>query len=457
MTHNPPESLIVNIWQSQLLERTDLTTEDGEPIKVIYPGRRNDGQGADLLDAVLATRRGLSKGDIEVHVKSSGWQAHHHHQDPTYNRLILHVVLWRDTGTATRLQNGEKVPILALDRHLKGLPGHPANSLSCPATPNMPCRQAVSHRPADTIARFLDSAGEARFFAKAAGFQADLAQTETGQSLYQGIMGALGYSRNKLPFLELARRLPIQTLESLAQSKISNEECLARQQSLLLGTAGLLPSQRPGWPQKSKPVDDWVAKLEKLWVSSQRTPAMSASNWHLFKVRPNNSPVRRMAAMSHLVLRHRERRILEEVVHKVRDTPLNRGHHELAKILMITANGYWASHFDLGAGSRLGIPTLLGNTRAADISVNVLLPFTYAWGKLTAQPEIVDKSLNLYRHYPELLANTLQRHMTKQLGLNVNLVNSARRQQGLIHVYKTRCSQGRCHDCPLAEEASHQE
>jgi len=94
LTHNPPESLIVSIWQSQLLERTDLTTEDGEPIRVIYPGRLNDGQGADLLDAVVATRRGLSRGDIEVHVKSSGWQAHHHHQNPIYNRLILHVVMW---------------------------------------------------------------------------------------------------------------------------------------------------------------------------------------------------------------------------------------------------------------------------------------------------------------------------------------------------------------------------
>ncbi len=357
--------------------------------------------------------------------------------------------MWRDTGpTATRLQNGEKVPILALDKLLKRLPRHPA-------TPNLPCRQAASHRPTETIARFLDSAGEARFFAKAAGFRADLAQTETGQSLYRGIMGALGYSRNKLPFLELARRLPIQILESLARSKISDEECLARQQALLLGTAGLLPSQRPSWPPKNKPVDDWAAKLEKLWVSSQRTPVMSASNWHLFKVRPNNSPVRRIAAMSYLVLRHREKGILEEVVHKVRDTPLNRGHRELAKILMITANGYWASHFDLGAGSRLGIPTLLGNTRAADISVNVLLPFTYAWGKLTAQSELAEKSFDLYRQYPELLANTLQRHMTKQLGLNINLVNSARRQQGLIHIYQTRCSQGKCHDCPLVEEASH--
>ena len=78
MTHNPPESLVVNIWQSQLLERTDLATEDGESIRVIYPGRLNDGQGADLLDAVVATRRGLSKGDIEV--RGKGYQTTNDYQ-----------------------------------------------------------------------------------------------------------------------------------------------------------------------------------------------------------------------------------------------------------------------------------------------------------------------------------------------------------------------------------------
>jgi len=121
---------------------------------------------------------------------------------------------------------------------------------------------------------------------------------------------------------------------------------------------------------------------------------------------------------------------------------------------MITTNGYWASHFDLGTGSRPGIPTLLGRSRAADISINVLLPFMYAWSKATSQPELAEKSFDLYRYYPRLITNTVQRHMTRQLGLHINLVSSARRQQGLIHIYRTRCSQGKCHTCPLADEAN---
>ena len=113
MVNSLRESLVVKIWQYQLLDRTDLTTEEGEPIRIIYPGRINDGRGADLLDAVILTSQGLIKGDVEVHVKSSDWRAHRHHQDPTYNRAILHVVMWRNTEVTTDLQNGEKISILA--------------------------------------------------------------------------------------------------------------------------------------------------------------------------------------------------------------------------------------------------------------------------------------------------------------------------------------------------------
>jgi hypothetical protein len=34
-----PERWVVAIWQSELPGRTDLITEEGEPIRILYPGR----------------------------------------------------------------------------------------------------------------------------------------------------------------------------------------------------------------------------------------------------------------------------------------------------------------------------------------------------------------------------------------------------------------------------------
>ena len=456
MINNPSESHIIKVWQYQLLDRTGLVTEGGELIGIVYPGRINDDQGADFRDAVIATSRGLMKGDIEVHVKSSDWWAHQHHRDVVYNRVILHVVLWHNTKKATNLQNGKEVPILALHKYIKTPVSQWTSSVSSSTSLEMPCLKVTQYLTAGTMAGFLDRAGEERFWAKAARFQTDLAQMEASQSLYQGIMGALGYSKNKLPFLELARRLPLQILESVTQGEIPDEECLDRQQALLLGTAGLLPSQRQDRHQENSLDGRWIDKLERLWASYHDTEAMSPHAWHLFRVRPNNSPVRRLVAMSYLILRYKEKGILEGLVSLVKGVPVSQGYHRSAKGLLVTTNGYWASHFDFGSGSRIRSPTLLGSVRAADITVNVLLPFTFAWSQSTSQPELRGKAFDLYRHYPRLAVNSVERHMTRQLGLSNSPVNSAQQQQGLIHIYNTLCTQGRCSDCWLSQlEARH--
>jgi len=448
------ESQVVKIWQHQLLSRTDLATEGGESIKIIYPGRINDGRGADFRDAVIAVSQGVRKGDIEVHVKSSAWRAHRHHHDPAYNRVILHVVMWHDTKQATNLQNGESVPVLALDKYIESPISQQLNQAYPPASLSLPCFRAAEHMPARAVAEFLDSAGRERFLAKVSRFEADLAHTEASQCLYQGIMGALGYSKNKLPCLELARRVPLQLLESMTQGEITDEECLARQQSLLLGVAGLLPSQRGNRLQINESGDKWVDNLEELWVSSQ-TEAMSRDDWHLFKVRPNNFPVRRIVAMSYLILRYRRMRILEGVANMVEEAPLSQGHIRLEDGLLVTTNGYWARHFDFGLPNRIMTPNLLGSRRAADIVVNVLLPFIVAWCKLNSQTELGRKAFSLYSSYPKLAVNTVEKHTRNQLGLGSSLVNCAMRQQGLIHIYNNLCTQGRCDCCPLGGTAVH--
>jgi len=447
MKHYFSESQIIELWQHLLLDRTELTTQGGEPIRIIYPGRINDDRGADFRDAVIAFGEGVIKGDIEVHVKSSDWQVHRHHHDPVYNRVILHVVMWHDSDT--NLQNGGRVPILELDRYMSSPAGQLPNLVYPPAS--MPCLETVGGLTWGIMAEFLDNAGERRFLAKAARFQADLAQVEASQSLYQGIMGALGYSKNKLPFLELASRLPLRILESVTHGSLSDEECLARQQALLLGTAGLLPSQCPNWQQDK---DEWIDRLERLWASSRQTEAMSWDAWHLFKVRPSNFPVRRIVAMSYLLLRYREEGMMEGLVDMVKEVPVNRGHYRLEKGLLVTTDGYWASHFDFGLGGRIGNPTLLGSRRAADIVVNVLLPFTFAWSRVTSQPELKTKAFDLYCHYPKLVVNTVERHMRRQLRLSSSLVNSAQRQQGLIHIYNSLCTQGKCYCCPWGKRGS---
>ena len=68
------ESELITIWQEQRLARSALRTEAGEELEIIYPGRRNDGRGGDFRDAAIMLEGRLVTGDVEVHVRSRGWE-----------------------------------------------------------------------------------------------------------------------------------------------------------------------------------------------------------------------------------------------------------------------------------------------------------------------------------------------------------------------------------------------
>jgi len=361
-------------------------------------------------------------------------------------------VMWRDTEPVTHLQNGEEVPILVLSRHLEATArpqmssGHAADVFA------LPCYQVAGSLPIRRIDEILDAAGRERFLARAAAFQGELSGDTPEQVFYQGIMSALGYSKNKHPFEELARRVPWHRLEAMVRRNLPDDKCLAQQQALLLGTAGLLPSQR-GVGHHSAANDRWVEALERYWSEYGHGHVMPANIWRLIKVRPNNYPVRRIAGISHLVLRHGKEGLLDEITSLISEVRIDQAHFALSDALMVTASGYWKTHYDFGCYSRHIAPALIGSSRATAIAVNVILPFTFAWSRHNARPELAARALAMFTAYPKPGTNAIERHMSKQLGRSRVPVNSAQRQQGMIHIHKTFCTQGKCPVCPLGTEA----
>jgi hypothetical protein len=117
--------------------------------------------------------------------------------------------------------------------------------------------------------------------------------------------------------------------------------------------------------------------------------------------------------------------------------------------LLVGAEEYWAGHMDFRLPAGRVVPALLGESRAEVIVVNVLLPFAAAWGEAASRPGLAEKAREMYRRYPALAENALEKHMRRQLGISRCPVSSARRQQGLLHFYKTLCSQGKCLKCPF--------
>jgi hypothetical protein len=421
------ERLLVRIWARQLISEESLVTGSGEKVQVIYPGKENRDSGPDFLGAAIATEGdGLLVGDIELHLKASDWRGHGHGRDPGYNRVILQVV-W-DGEAPVVLQNGRTVPTLSLRRCLSGSMGAVRYWASLNIMPTEPCHDALCRLGADGMGRLLDKVGDERFGLKASRFAVGMAEEPPSQVLYQGIMESLGYTRNKEPFRELARRLPLAFLESVCRDR-NYQERVALLRALLLGMAGLLPRGDAEW--------EWA------WRCLGDREPLSLSRWHLFRVRPENHPARRLTGAAHLLARFGDEGLVEGVLRLVGESRSDIGRLEAG--FMVGSEGYGSP----------GRRALIGQGRAREIVVNIALPFAFAWAEANSEASLAEAAPWLYRIYPKSGENEITRGLTRLLGSKASaVVDSARRQQGLLHLDKTFCCQRRCDICPVNEGLS---
>ena len=113
----PPEPLNESelswIWGGQRYPVGALQMVDGRALRVVNPGRPGLGAGPDFLDAVVEIDGVTVRGDVELHVRSSGFRAHGHDRDPAYDGVALHVVFRADDGAETGLSNGCRAPVAA--------------------------------------------------------------------------------------------------------------------------------------------------------------------------------------------------------------------------------------------------------------------------------------------------------------------------------------------------------
>lgn len=101
------EAELATRWRAGEFAGRWLRTVAGEPLWVVFGGRPGGPAGPDFRDAVLARADGTRVyGDVELHLRAAGWQAHGHASDHRYDRVVLHVVTQAEGARATRLASG---------------------------------------------------------------------------------------------------------------------------------------------------------------------------------------------------------------------------------------------------------------------------------------------------------------------------------------------------------------
>lgn len=395
------ESALAALWSRAHTLADALITQGGARLRVIYPGRPSARAGPDFRDAVLQDDEGKTiTGDVELHTSAPGWYAHGHDTDPNYNGVVLHVVFSPKGHQNTRQQSRMHAPIVSLEAVADDLEGADSNTVSGLLDTGV-------LRSSSDIATVLDAAGDERFLAKSHGFTLDISQAGPDEALYLGIMDALGYASNRKPFRMLAQRVPYATL-----AKFRDEPSSTRPQAikaLLLGASGLM-----------RRVDDaeGPAQLRRLYRRMPRRPLkpkrpLSEKDWKLFRVRPSNHPARRIIGMAHIL-----------------DSCLDDG---------ITETFATALSWDGAKALTACIEhrPYIGKGRARDMLINIALPFLHAYATERGSGELADAAQAAYAAAPKLQENEITRETRRLCNIGKEIKMTARRQQGMIHLYRT--------------------
>lgn len=395
-----PEFVLHAAWRRARWART----RKGQIYRILYPGRPGGGAGPDFKDAVLVSPQGLPiRGDVEIHVRPAEWFGHGHDADEKYNGVAFHVSPDHDGSRPATTRSGILIPLLLLPAargkgDARRRAAYPERGVQgADQLCKLPRGADLGSVPQISLAE----AGELRFLARSAGFALELRTSAAEEVVWRAVLECLGYAQNRRGFRVLGVGLPWKELRRCLLPGIGEEAAA----ELLLWAAGFEP-----FPPK---------------LQAGRPPRLHGRRprWRLPGGRPDNHPARRIRGAAALAIRFVE------------------GGGPAATLARWASTSKKPSEFL----ARLRVPSappdrraLIGPGRAAEISINAVLPAMHALASRDERWHLAEASLGMYRKHPKLPENGITREMRRvmaSLGRS-DPVAGAREQQGLIYLYR---------------------
>ena len=401
------EMVLHEAWRRADGSRVSVSTADGKRYRVLYSGMPGGSYGPDFRDAVLERNDGSEVvGDVEIHRNARDWFAHKHDTDERYCRVTFHAV-GAETERASAMSNSSAVNSLGFEIPELGIgslidyDGQPVYESSHVATSDI-----VDQSSEGSVGSWLDAMGDERFALKVSSMRMDIERFGPDLALQMAIFDCLGYPRNRGAFRHLAKRLPWAFLAGFARCDAddgdgdawSETDEVARALELLRWGAGF--GERPAW-----------SPVKRL--------AGDAPNWTAAAGRPSNRPEARIVAAARLV-----------VSWWCNGGPFRQA---VAALRDAERSTFMRDVYRMNDG-------VLGVGRAGEIVVNAVLPLLAAWAEAGSDDGIYSKAMRIYRGHPSLPPNSVCEEAKRVLarrGIEVGRLRGARRQQGVMHIYRS--------------------
>ena len=410
------EDFLYYIWQFKLFQNP-LKTLQGEEVYVENPGYRNVNAGPDFLNARIKMGDVSWHGNVEIHVKTSDWHLHGHDYDPSYQKLILHLVYHHDIDKVPH-----DCPLVALDgsisedliENFKYL--HQQNQF-------IPCEN-LFHRVDDfTKLNFVESLYVQRLAEKSKLLEQRwlILKGDWEALLFEQISSVFGLKINANAFEILAKSFPFKILQQI-NSKNENLE------AFLFGQAGFLEDIK----------DDYQAQLRSDYQFLKHKYNTQSIENHLFKflrLRPANFPTLRLAQLANLY--QNESKLFTTILNSNTLDSLN---------LIFTktkASDYWDQHYNFAKFSKKTNVKTLTQERINLIILNTIVPIRF-FHAMQYGTDNVEDLLSLVRSIKPEQNSIIKNY--KKIGANIS---NALEGQAYLELKKKYCDQKKCLDCRI--------
>jgi len=412
------EALLHYIWGNSLFDDIEYTADTGEKIKILKPGSHNHDGGPDFTNAKIFIDETLWAGNVEIHIKSSDWQNHGHHNDAAYDNVIIHIA---ENIDSTCISNsGRWIPSIQLNynRQIEYKYNKLVNSLGL-----IGCSDSLGRLDRSLLTFWLSALAIERLYSKTLIIMNTLSNSGNSweDAFYIHLARSFGLKINSVPFEMLAKSTPL---------KILLKHCnnLTRLEALIFGQAGFLDG---------KPVDSYHSLLQKEYRFLKNKYSLKSIEvylWKFLRLRPFNFPTIRLAEFSSLIFNSKN---LFSVTLDCQNS------NQLYEIFRYQVSDYWKNHYTFGNAS-MEKEKFVGHQTIDSIIINVIIPFMFIYGGQKNNQELKERAIRLLEEIVPENNNIIR----KWKAFNIEPRHAAD-SQALLQLSLEYCAKKKCLDCQI--------
>ena len=415
------EDLLHFIWRCDKLQGLRLTTTTSQDIIINSPGTLNMYAGPDFFNASVEVGGQLWAGNVEIHLKSSDWYAHHHEIDTNYDNVILHVV-WEDDITIFR-RDGTQIPTLELKNYISSSFLAKYQELFQHFNPAfIHCEREFAKFEPFLMDNYLDRLYLERLEQKSGLIVDLLHRTHNNWEAVLFVLMAknFGGKINGEFFFQRAMQLDFSIIRKEGRD-------VGALESLFFGHFGLLEERDCS--------DAYFQQLKSEYRYLQRkyqlTPLFGKPDF--FGLRPVSFPTIRLSQLANLYATHQNlfSMLLEQ-----------ENLEKLYTSLQTKASTYWSNHYTFGKISQNRTKMLSGDFMDLLI-LNTLVPLKFCYAKRLGQ----DWSNGLIALVSEIKSE--KNSIIKNFAALGSKSKNALESQAKIQLFTQYCTKNKCLQCTL--------